>query len=262
DVSQRARRTNHMQRSRAHGNLGGSLAHKLSISVNLKRRLCLHVYSLGPRILNFRQQEMAPEVHRRKHAQKPEGIERVDAADVELAIRKICLRRDAHAIAIELRVGEGGEQSELLRFGMIFLVELRQPHGISRKFEQQRQQRQSIATVSTQPARHLIGTTSRGRIQAASSDAAEIMRTLWRSGWNDDSEINWARLNFPRFKITPNAQGVLHRTQVQRAGKIVSAACGDNEHGKLEPDQRWEMTMDRSVSAKDQNGVRVAAATG
>jgi hypothetical protein len=96
----------------------------------------MHVDSLGPRVLDFGQKEMAPEVHRRKQAKQLEGIYRADAADVELAIGEICFRRDAHAVAIELRVGEGGEQGELFGFGVILAVDLGQPQGKSRKFEQ------------------------------------------------------------------------------------------------------------------------------
>src|SRR5271157_2197452 len=130
-----ARRTNHSQRARGNGNLGGRFAHKFSVSVNLERSLGLHLDSLGPRVLHFGQEEMAPEVHRRKHAEQFKRAQLVDPADVELAIGEIRFRRDAHAVAIELRVGEGGEQGELFSFGMILAIDLRQPHGKSREFQ-------------------------------------------------------------------------------------------------------------------------------
>src|ERR1039458_10041063 len=116
--------------------------------------------------------------------------------------------------------------------------------------------------MSPQPARHPIGAPSGRRIQTAPGDAAEIVGALRRSEWNDNPEINCLRSNFPRFEITPGAQGVAHRAQVQRAGKIISTACRDDQHGKLETHQRWKMTMNTSVPAKNENGVSVAGRGG
>src|SRR6266446_3581840 len=70
-----ASQMNHSQCARRNRNLGGRLAHKLSVRVNLKRSRSINAHSLGPRILNFGQTEMAPEVHHREHAKQLEGVQ-------------------------------------------------------------------------------------------------------------------------------------------------------------------------------------------
>src|ERR1700674_498108 len=119
-----------------------------------------------------------------------------------------------------------------------------------------------MAAASAQPARDLIGAPRGRRVQTAPGDAAEIVGLLRRSGWDNDPKINCPRLNFPRFEITPDAQGVSRRAQVQRAGKIVSTTCGDDQYRKLEPHQRWKVTVNGAIPTKDEYGVGVAGSGG
>src|ERR1035438_4635024 len=91
---------------------------------------------------------MMPKIHRREHTKQVERIQRRNPADVELAIGEIRFRRDVHAIAVELRVGEGSEQGELSDFAVILPVDLRKPHREGWKLQEQRQERQGIAAVS------------------------------------------------------------------------------------------------------------------
>ena len=55
---------------------------------------------------------MLAEIHRGKHIKQFEWIHPRDPTDIQHAISEIRLRRDAHAIAIELRVSECGQESE------------------------------------------------------------------------------------------------------------------------------------------------------
>src|SRR5208282_4431248 len=102
------------QRSHCHCNLDGRLANELAVSVNLKRSLCIHSHSLCPRVLDFRREQMMPEINAWEHAKQFEGIHGADLADVELAVGEVGFRRNAHAVAIKLRIGEGGKQGGFL----------------------------------------------------------------------------------------------------------------------------------------------------
>src|SRR5271155_5060182 len=211
------------QRTSGNRNLGWRLAYELPVSIDFLRRSRFQQYSLCLRVIDLGREQMLSKIHRRKHAKQLEGIQRVDAADIELAIGEISLRRNAHAVAIELSVGERGEQGGFLRLvvtiaisrgsASVVAIDLCQPHRESWKFEQQREQRQGVATVSAQPARHLIGTPRYRSIQSTSSYGAEIVNTLRRGRFNDDTEIHSTRLNPPRLEIAPGAQRISCRAQ-------------------------------------------------
>ena len=111
--------------------------------------------------------------------------------------------------------------------------------------------------MAAQPAGHLVGEPRDGGIQATSGDAAKVMGALRRSRGRDDSQIDVPRLGLSRLEFTPGAQRVSHGAQIQRPGKIVSTACGNHEHGKLQPNQRRQMAMNGAVSAKDEDRFRV-----
>src|SRR5208283_3360641 len=119
--------------------LGWSLAHKLAVRVNLKWSLRLYSDSLRLRVLDLGRKQVMPGIHSREHAEQFEGIHGADLADVELAVGEVGFRGNAHAVAVELRIGEGGQQGEFLGFiaGIvvaIITVDAGQPHRKGRKF--------------------------------------------------------------------------------------------------------------------------------
>ena len=64
------------------------------------------------------------------------------------------------------------------------------------------------------------------------------------------------------FEIAPYAYGLLNRAKVQGAGEIISTAGWDDQHGKLKPRQRRQMTMDGPVTAEDQDRLGIGGREG
>src|ERR1700677_153239 len=120
-----ARRGNDSQRSWRNRDLRWRLAHKLTISIEIERSLRLYHDPIGRGVLDLGREQMTSEINGWEQATKVERIHHRDAADVEFAIGEIRLGSDAHAVAIELRVSECGQQGELFGRNAISAVEMR-----------------------------------------------------------------------------------------------------------------------------------------
>jgi hypothetical protein len=83
------------------------------------------------------------------------------------------------------------------------------------------------------------------------------VNALGRGRWNDHSQINRSGWNLPRLEIAPDAERISHRVETQGAGKIISTACRDDQHWKLQTDQRGQVPVNGAVSTKNQNGVGI-----
>src|SRR5580658_47964 len=120
-----AGRENDSQRSWRNRDLRWRLAHKLTIGIEIERSLSLYHDPIGRGVLDLGRQQMTSEINGWEQATKVERIHHRDTADVEFAIGEIRRRGDAHAVAIELRVGECGQQGELFGRNAISAMEMR-----------------------------------------------------------------------------------------------------------------------------------------
>src|SRR5580658_11300704 len=81
-------------------------AHIFAVGVDVKWLYGFHAQARSLKILHFPNAQVPAEVHRRKHARKPEGIDASNHAYVELAVIHFGVGCDLHSPAISWCVGE------------------------------------------------------------------------------------------------------------------------------------------------------------
>src|SRR4051812_47958701 len=83
------------------------------------------------------------------------------------------------------------------------------------------------------------------------------MLCLFRIRLGDGSYINGANVSLSGSKLSPGFKRVANTFQMECPGKIISAACRHNQYRKLQAHQGWQMAMNSTVSAENDDRVDV-----